>query len=289
MVSVIITNYNNSLYIPECLDSVFSQEGVDLECIVVDDCSTDNSVEVLSSYTEKYSNLILVKKQNNEGCGKGRCTGLEYANGEYVIFLDSDDYYTHPHYLKALVDKAKATNSDIVRSGYTDPGGEHIEHLDGVFSDRQERVNIMLDAWGKAITSICNTLYSGEIWKKTYYSDRPCVEDTPSHIRALMLANQIAYVEDYGYYYRPNPNSITHNLYPAKYQLFNVLCVLDCIETCKPYGVKFISDEHGAYVDFTLNVLLLGLTRESFKKYEKYYDELISKFDKLGYDTKMFQ
>jgi glycosyltransferase involved in cell wall biosynthesis len=287
-ISVIITNYNNSQYLSECLDSVFSQTDVNFECIIVDDNSTDDSLTILESYASLHQNLILIKKHINEGCGQGRCTGLKYGSGKYVIFLDSDDYYTHQHYLKFLFDKAESTDSDIVRSGYSDITGEHIEHDDAIIIDRQERIDAMLNAWGKSITSICNTMYNRTIWQKTYYSERPAVEDTPSHVRALMIANQIAYVEDYGYYYRTNPNSITHNLYPAKFQLFNILCMFDCLKACKPYNVKFICDERGAYEDFKLNAIFLGFTRESFKGYEKYYDELINKFKELNYDTSMF-
>ena len=281
LVSVIISNYNNADYIRECLDSVFNQIGVTLECIVVDDCSTDKSVFDIFDEYKKYPNFKLVKKDHNEGCGMARRTGLTYAKGKYIIFLDSDDCYTHNMYLYNLTNKGKLTGSYIVRSGYTDGKTNRLEYKESTITDKQEMIRIMVNAWGRAITSLCNTLFNRCIWDNITYSERPCVEDTPTYVAALMQTNSISYIEDYGYYYRPNEHSITHNLYPAKFQLFNALCIIDCARACREKGVKMCCDEYDARSDFYLNCMLYGWNRESFLPYEKYYDELMDRFKEM--------
>ena len=282
LVSVIISNYNNSKYLRECLDSVFNQVEVSFECIVIDDCSKDNSIDILNEYKNTHPNLIIIRHEENKGCGAARTTGLKHAIGKYIIFLDSDDCYTHNKYLHNLALEGNITNSDIIRSGYTDGKTNRIEYHKATISCKQEMINIMIAAWGKAITSICNTMFRRIIWSKITYSERPCVEDTPTYVAALMEANSISYIEDYGYYYRPNENSITHNLYPAKFQLFNALCIIDCARNCRRKGVVFCCDEHDAKSDFNLNATIFRWKRESFHPYEKYYDELMERFKEIN-------
>src|ERR1700742_4118116 len=87
--SVIIPTYNRCAFIGRALDSVLSQEGCDLEVIVVDDGSTDGTPEMLG----RYDRQIQILKQSNKGPGAARNRGLQEASGEYVAFLDSDDLW----------------------------------------------------------------------------------------------------------------------------------------------------------------------------------------------------
>jgi glycosyltransferase involved in cell wall biosynthesis len=89
--TIIIPIYNVAEYLPQCLDSVFIQDLTDCEVICVNDGSTDNSGGILRDYKEKYPKLIIIDRQNG-GLSAARNTGLEVAKGEYIYFLDSDDY-----------------------------------------------------------------------------------------------------------------------------------------------------------------------------------------------------
>ena len=93
-ISVIIPMYNVERYVGECLDSVLLQTFQDFEVIVVDDCSTDNSVEVVNSYVPKFDGRLrlISMEKNTGGGGKPRNRGIELACGEYVQFLDADDF-----------------------------------------------------------------------------------------------------------------------------------------------------------------------------------------------------
>lgn len=277
-ISVIVSNYNNANYLRECLDSVFNQIGVTLECIVVDDCSTDKSVfDIFDTYT-KYPNFKLIRHTVNRGCGSARRDGLKVAKGDYIIFLDSDDYWNHNYYLKNLLDAAIESGSDIVRSGWICGDKHLLEHTAGTIISKQERVDILLQFSTTALFSI---LFKSSLWDGIDYCDRPYIEDTPSYFKVLLRANQVTYIEDYGYFYRINPNSITHTINKTKWCLFKSLGDLDMVDECKKYGVNIKVTKQGIAMIFNLNCMLYGWTRESFSPYEKYYDELMDRFKEI--------
>lgn len=91
LVSVIIPVYNVEKYLRRCLNSVIDQEYKNIEIILVNDGSTDNSLEMAISYKEK-DKRIKVFSQENQGLSAARNTGLDKSQGEYIIFIDSDDY-----------------------------------------------------------------------------------------------------------------------------------------------------------------------------------------------------
>ena len=92
-VSVILPVYNTEKYLPECLDSIINQSLRDIEIICVDDGSTDSSLQILKEYAEKDKRISVIHK-NNGGQGSARNVGLNHAKGEYITFVDSDDYIT---------------------------------------------------------------------------------------------------------------------------------------------------------------------------------------------------
>jgi glycosyltransferase involved in cell wall biosynthesis len=113
-ISVIIPIYNSEKYLPRCLDSVCNQTLSDIEIICIDDCSTDNSLEILKEYSQNYPNLIVKHLEKNQGASFARNAGLALATGEYLAFVDSDDEIDLDFYEK-LYEKAGEENSDIVR------------------------------------------------------------------------------------------------------------------------------------------------------------------------------
>lgn len=111
-VSVIIPVYNAERYLKQCLDSVLAQTLGDIEVICVDDGSTDGSVAILKSYAARDSRLRLIR-QKNRGAGAARNQGLREATGEYLSFLDSDDFF-EPTMLEKAVARAREHQTDIV-------------------------------------------------------------------------------------------------------------------------------------------------------------------------------
>ena len=112
MISIIVPVYNASLYLRECLDSILTQSYTDYELILVDDGSTDGSEAILSAYRDAYPCIKLIR-QENKGVSAARNRGLDCAVGEWVAFIDADDYLL-PGALALLVDRAYTTKADVV-------------------------------------------------------------------------------------------------------------------------------------------------------------------------------
>ena len=112
--SIIIPLYNCEKYIKHCLDSILAQglNKSDFEIIIVDDGSVDNSYAIASAYATGHDNIIVVR-QENQGVASARNTALKHVNGDYIAFIDSDDYI-EKNYLDRLYREACETKSDVV-------------------------------------------------------------------------------------------------------------------------------------------------------------------------------
>ena len=135
-VSVIIPVYNVEKYLRECLDSVINQTLRDIEIICINDGSTDNSLEILKKYAQKDNRIVLINKEN-EGAGEARNKGLEKAQGDFVIFFDSDDYMA-TDCLEKLINKAQKVNADITicRSYRFDDGKDNFTIMNWAIKDK---------------------------------------------------------------------------------------------------------------------------------------------------------
>ena len=112
-VSVLVPVYNVEQYLAECLDSILEQPGVDLEVVCIDDCGTDNSIEILKEYQARDSRIRLVSHTENRGLSAARNTGIENAKGEYILLLDSDDLLK-PDCLALQVAAIRRDQADMV-------------------------------------------------------------------------------------------------------------------------------------------------------------------------------
>ena len=114
-ISVIIPIYNVEKYIAECLESVINQTYSNLEIICIDDCGSDNSMKIVQEYADKDSRIKIIRHEENSGLAPARNTGLNNADGDYILFLDSDDYLM-PDIIQKMYDKIKSTDLDFVNS-----------------------------------------------------------------------------------------------------------------------------------------------------------------------------
>ena len=123
-VSVIIPIYNVQDYLQECLDTVCKQNEVDMEVILVNDGSTDDSLSVCKEYAQRKSNVIVINKENG-GLSDARNVGTKAATGDYIFYLDSDDWLA-PDAIKSLYEFAIENDCEIVQGGYF-PKGKYYE------------------------------------------------------------------------------------------------------------------------------------------------------------------
>lgn len=117
MISIIIPVYNTERYLAQCIRSCLNQSFKDFELILVNDASTDSSLDVCKTYASLDHRVGIINKPMNEGVDKARFSGLERAKGEYVTFIDSDDWLNGCDVLRVMYEKAEETGADYVETG----------------------------------------------------------------------------------------------------------------------------------------------------------------------------
>lgn len=151
-VSVIVPFYNVEKYIDRCLNSLVNQTLEDIEIIIVNDGSKDNSETIAKEYASKYKNKIIYLKKENGGLSDARNYAIPYATGEYIAFLDSDDYVEVNMY-EQMYEKAKKENADIVECDFLwEYPNEKIESKGKIYKDKHDiLLNARVVAWNKLI------------------------------------------------------------------------------------------------------------------------------------------
>ncbi len=176
-VSVIVPVYNAQKYLERCIDSLIKQSLEDIEIILVDDSSTDSSLSICQDYAKKDKRIKVIHKEN-EGAGMARNAALKVAAGEYIGFVDSDDFIT-PDMFKTLCEKAEKYNSDLVMSGvlFVDGNmfsqkGESVRKdyfaVDTHFETRDELNELRMGIVGAKPEDIDDSKYGMSIWKNLF-------------------------------------------------------------------------------------------------------------------------
>ena len=117
LVSIITPSYNSSKYIRETIKSVLSQSYSNWEMIIIDDCSIDNSIEIIKGYSEKDNRIKLIRMTKNSGPAIARNKGIEMAKGKYIAFLDADDLWL-PQKIEKQIQFMKEKNLTVTYSSY---------------------------------------------------------------------------------------------------------------------------------------------------------------------------
>lgn len=228
-VSIVMTAYNMSDYIGEAIESCLRQTHDDIEVIVVEDCSTDNTLEIINSYVENNVRVKLVQHEKNMGAGWGRHDGINAATGEYFITVDADDWLS-PTFIESLVKKAEETGADIVSGGITVERGNGYWEKTCYGDVETTGHDKVVKFWGEKIVFMNNKIIRTSLREQVPYCTRRFIEDTPTIIPMLWLANKVVYVSNTGYHYRMQDNSLTHQANPFKYALYRALCCMDLID-----------------------------------------------------------
>ena len=206
-ISIIVPVYNVEKYISRCLDSLVNQTLNDIEIIVVNDGSIDNSQKVIDGYVKKYKNVKSYTKENG-GQGSARNFGLTKSSGEYVGYVDSDDYVELDMYEK-LYNKAKENDSDIVICDNYNVYEKKEKNLDieRIFFD-DNKINAF---FGKK--AVWNKIYKKNLLLKNKLKFRSKVwyEDLDFTIKAIISAKNIDYVRQPLYNYLIREGSTMNN------------------------------------------------------------------------------
>lgn len=228
MISIITSAYNAQSTISRTIESVQSQSFKDWEMIVVDDCSTDSTAEIVKSYAEKDDRIRLVSHNVNKGAGLARRTGIENIKGEWMTFLDSDDYLK-ADCLETLSFYASNYDVDIVSQGYIT-----ITQSGEILKENVSSRKVILTDGAKFKPNKQDTkrfmnpmLIKSSLWDKVTYSARRFIEDTPTLVQILYWARNIMLIDYAGYYYVQNPTSLIHSASRTKTLIYMALSAKD--------------------------------------------------------------
>lgn len=213
-VSIIVPIYNVEQYLDECVKSIISQTYKNIEIILVDDESPDNSPAMCDEYAKSDERVKVIHKKNG-GLSSARNAGLDIATGDYVLFIDSDDYITND-FVEQLLHTAAASKADIAMCNFTsdtktlDLG---ISDSFKIYTPKQATRAILKEH----ISTMAQTkLFRAELLDGIRFPLGRIYEDYGTIYKLFDKAGSIACVDTRKYYYRYNPDSITNKRFSLK-------------------------------------------------------------------------
>ena len=220
-VSVIVPVYNVEKYLRKCLDSLVNQTFNDYEIILVNDGSTDTSQSIIDEYVSKYP-IIKAYKKENGGMSSARNVALSYATGEYIAFVDSDDF-VEMFFLEKMYNRAIETNSDVVICDYYALNEEEKRkitcHMNMSPEDKIEFLISPPMVWSKLIKK--------EIMDKVRFTEGIFYEDLDICVRMLPYVNKVSFVDEalYDYYLQHSGSVMTQKTFNT--HLLDIFTVLE--------------------------------------------------------------
>lgn len=216
-ISVIIPIYNVAGYLDKCFESVINQTYKNIEILLIDDGSTDNSSSKCDSMSQKYSNVKTYHKKNG-GLSDARNFGLSKCSGEYIYFLDSDDWIRKDT-IEILYNLIIENKAEISECQYEKVNGENVKSIDektiiSTYTGLQASYN--LRKYQKNHVVSWNKLYKKSLFDKVKFPYGKCHEDEFTTYKVLLLCNKIVVTSQVLYYYRQTPNSIMNKEYNAR-------------------------------------------------------------------------
>ncbi len=202
IISVILNTFNNSNTILRCLNSVINQTFKSFECVVVDDCSTDDTVKKVVQVIEKDSRFSLFKNNKNWGCSLSRKAGFHRSTGDYLLFIDGDDWLENDC-LTRLFNKAKTESADIVFCDYYEEREEESklmpQNID--LKNKNQIVAAMASYDPYLVSSLWNKLIRRDVIAKVDFPQERYGEDMYISLQLVYYSYKYAYVNYPLYHY----------------------------------------------------------------------------------------
>ena len=215
--SIVVPVYNIEAYLAKCLDSLIAENASGYEIIVVNDGSTDGSGAIAEAYRQRYPSLITVITTENHGLGAARDTGLEQASGEYVLFVDSDDYLAPGAVEEMLSHLDDGFDLCIFDSVSVNPDGRELKYVCGCKREGPLRLSeypgLLLE-----IPNAWNKIYRRSFFleQDIRFPSRVWFEDLRTVLKLYYYAERIDYVPRAWYRYLIRPGSITNTKNAAR-------------------------------------------------------------------------
>ena len=296
--SIILPVFNVEKYLERCIKSILEGTYKDLELVIVNDGTKDDSENIIIRYLEKYNNITYILKENG-GLSHARNVGYTYAKGEYIAFFDSDDYIEKDMYEK-LMAKVKDYNYDIVvcdlymeyeQTGKKIYVGSNVEKEYKDVEEDNNEINIRKEIMENIYIAVHNKIYKKELIEKTFGNGMPFVngmyyEDIVYTYSILQNTRSISFVKEPLYYYVQRTSSISNNYDKKLYDIITSVEILienavennrfeDYKEILEYIGIRYMYGTFMKRIAKTKNkkIYLEGYNRviqEDKKIYEKY-------------------
>ena len=304
--SIILPVFNVEKYLDRCIKSIIEGSYNDLEIIIVNDGSKDNSDSIIKKYLEKYKNITYIVKENG-GLSHARNVGYIYAKGEYIAFFDSDDYIEKDMYEK-LMGKVKDYKYDIVVSDlyieYEETGkkvyvsSNILEEYRGL-TDNVKDINIKKDIMEKIYIAVHNKIYRKELIDKTFKNNMPFVngmyyEDILYTYSILQNIESISFVKEPLYYYVQRNSSISNNYDKKLYDIITSVEMLienavknnrfeEYKDILEYIGIRYL---YGTFMKRIAKTKNKKIYLEGYDKVVKADNEIYEKYGILGKNKK---
>ena len=298
LVSIIVPVYNSEKFLDSCIQSLVKQSYKKIEIIIINDGSTDQS-KVLCDYYAKNDQRITVVHKTNEGVTQARLIGLQYSNGSYVTFVDSDDF-VHMRFVEIMVDMALKYNTDMVGCQYyhvtknavfkTEKrpeeglyGKENIRHLlktNFLYDSKKEKAGMH----PFICTKLIRRQYVGEMLeagKNLWYE-----EDLAGILKLLYSINKMYILSDYLYYYTQHNRQVTKIFNPNLWENAN-----NCWIRIKDIDKEsYLDKQFPKRIIMTIYDILKKCSSEQYAFFENYYrmmrcSEVVNSILELGCDN----
>ena len=295
LISVIVPVYKVEKYLDRCVESIVNQTYENLEIILVDDGSPDNCPQMCDAWAEKDSRIKVIHKENG-GVSSARNIGLDSATGEYIGFVDSDDYI-EPEMYEMLMNALVEHYADIAvcNNTHVDENNKRIDNDAGYQFDTFENENVMrsfLHGDHYDITSICNKCYLRKVINDLRFDSNITVgEDVLYNYCGFKSANRIVVVENYLYNYTFRSASAMRSGNPDVFSRWKIIKrIADLEKNSVNYSIaiakyaselscvarELIRSKNDKLINMCYPEIVAGV-KESFAEFKKFKDEINKK------------
>lgn len=243
-VSVVVPIYNAKKYLNKCIDSILAQDYENYEVILIDDGSSDKSSEICDFYMRQ-DDRINVIHQENKGVAEARNTGLDVSTGEYVVFIDADDWW-NISFLSVMVEKMSKSDMVICELVKCLPEGKRVVDS-GYKRDKSQWCWPILNNYSISCLRCMFDLSVVRDKAIRFVPGRKTGEDQEFTYRYMLHTHTISYVPEAKYYYRINPNSV---MFTANYNHFQAVDAMIAIEE---YAKEICCEEKAYEISRVLN------------------------------------
>ena len=220
-ISIIIPVYNTDKYIEEALDSCVNQTYKNIEIICLDDCSTDNSVEIIKEYAKNDGRIKLIENKSNQGPGALRNQGLDISTGDYIMFLDSDDWYEDGLFEKLAKAIEENESINIIEFRFNLANSKTDKTTADWLNRGENGIRKVEDEDIMLCTSTCTKCWNKKFLIKSqlkFCENNRSGEEIPMHICGMLLAKEFYYLDFVGFNWRNNQQSLSRD--PSKNKEF---------------------------------------------------------------------